>query len=273
MNKEFSERIHFIDGYKIDEYTKLNKYTSFDYFQKNVTNKNLYFVSPESWRDPFEQLYYKAEGYEKYGYKKKKFFCMCLTENSSENEDAAWTLYSKNSTDKVIKITFNAFELLKQLDSRSKNENFEVYIGKVNYTFSSGQISGLSNKSENEKEKKFYEKCFHESMTNEDFFRLMLLKRKAFQFEREVRLFLIPKNENNQTVEKIEFSNKLISKLTLAPLQPFSVNDIRKKIYNRLQGTEEAVFKNKLKSLLPDLNDKNIQQSGLYKGQKKIKKV
>lgn len=272
------ERIHFIDDCKkefVSPKKFLNKYTPYSYFQQNIKDKSLVFVSPETWRDPFERLYYNATGYEKYGLvERPNFYCMCLTENSSENEDAAWTMYSKNANEKIVKITYNASELLKCLNSICIKNNYDVYIGKVNYDFSSAQISGLSKNTKNNKEKEFFEKCFwHFPMENEDFFCLMLLKRKAFQFEREVRLFLIPHEDTKEKgifeLKGINYTDDLISKITLVPLQPFDFNDQRKAIYNKLQGTEEKLFKDEIIKLLPGFPSKKIQQSGLYKEQKR----
>ena len=108
-------KVIFLNNYSVSEKTYLNKYSPFSYFKSAVQEKKLVFVSPKTWIDPFEQLYFAAENYQKYNFQKPDLYCMCLTENSSQNEDAAWTMYQNGSNEKIIKITYNAVAFFQSL--------------------------------------------------------------------------------------------------------------------------------------------------------------
>ena len=113
---------------------------------------------------------------------------------------------------------------------------------------------------------------------NDDYFQLLLLKRKAFEFEREVRLFLIKDDKTNYcnedffAISPFQYNAKTINTVKIAPLQPFALTDPRHEIYNKLQAAEEKQYKSKIHDLLKDISPKKIQQSSLYK-QKKIKEL
>ncbi len=270
------KKICFLDNCTISEKTLWNKYLPYNYFKQNIKSNKIVFVSPETWRDPFEQIYFSAKNYKKYGYTKPQLFCMCLTENSSQNEDAAWSLYQNGSNEKIIKTTFNAYEMLKQLDDYCIKKNFTIYIGKVNYSFASNDISSLSKPSTPRKGKnKNHDIFFPKNFKNENYCRLLLLKRKAFEFEHEVRLFLINDNKsqfcNNYYFDDIPFkyNDYTIDTIKIAPLQPFPYNDLNRNNYNKIQRMEENIYKKEIKELLPSMAPSKIRQSALYK-QKKI---
>lgn len=54
-------KVIFLNNYSVSEKTYLNKYSPFSYFKSAVQEKKLVFVSPKTWIDPFEQLYFAAE--------------------------------------------------------------------------------------------------------------------------------------------------------------------------------------------------------------------
>lgn len=274
------KKIFSLNGYKISEKTLLNKYTKYSYFKHNVKDNNLVFVSPKTWRDPFEQLYYTATNYkEKYNYIKPTLYCMCLTENSSQNEDAAWTLYQNGTTEKIIKITFNAFEMLTQIDDFCIKNGYSVYIGTIDYSLAANDISSLSKASTPKRGiNKNHDIFFPNPFLDEHYFKLLLLKRKAFEFEHEVRFFLIKDDKSNYCNEDyfpitpFQYNEKTISTIKIAPLQPFALTDPRHEIYNELQKIEEKLYKSEIKEMLKGVMPRKIQQSSLYI-QKKIKEL
>ncbi|MBP5406933.1 hypothetical protein J6Z19_07275 [bacterium] len=276
-------KIHFLNNYKINEKTFLNKYISFKHLEENITKNEIVFVSPKTWRDPYEQIYYTAENYAKYNnYKKPNIFCMCLTENSSQNEDAAWKIYQDTTNEKMIKVTFNVTEMLKQLDQYCFANNFSIYVGKIKYILSR-DITTLSKQSNTKHQRYFPKKNFSDT----HYLKLLLLKRKAFEFEREVRIFLIPDDKNEKypddknakypddifRIPQFPYNNETISRLKIAPLQPFPLGDPRQASYAKLQEYESEIYKEALKNLLPrEFNSEKIRQSILYKP-RKIKKL
>ena len=102
----------------------------------------------------------------------------------------------------------------------------------------------------------------------------MLLKRKAFQYENEVRIFLVK--------DKITFSNNLleidcdyrarglVSNVMLSPYSPVRPKgDMAYKVREKINNIESDQIKKELNELLGC----RIQQSLLYKVYPKIKKV
>lgn len=274
------KKIFSLNGYTITNKTLLNKYTKYSYFNQNAKEQNLVFVSPSTWRDPFEQIYFTAKNYnEKYNYSKPTLYCMCLTANSSQNEDAAWTLYQNGTSEKIIKITFNAFEMFSQIDDFCIKNGYTVYVGEIDYSFASNEISSLSKASTPKRGiNKNHELFFPKPFLDEHYLKLLLLKRKAFEFEHEIRLFLIKDdkscycNEDSFKISPFLYNDETINTIKIAPLQPFALTDPRHQIYNELQRAEEKLYKTEIKKVLKEIASKKIQQSSLYK-QKKVKEL
>ena len=80
-------------------------------------------------------------------------------------------------------------KLLQLLDEYAELNGFEVYIGKVDYSFEKREIMSMHLASS-----PHYKDYFPDVMSREHYLSLMLLKRKAFDYENEVRLFLVKDN-------------------------------------------------------------------------------
>lgn len=238
-----------------------------DRFVNSVKNKQLVFVSPESWYDPFEQLYYGIDCSSR-GYITEDIACMCVSEKSSTNEDASWRVYSE-SNDKAVRISIEQTVLLNILEEFASKNGFEVYIGKVNYSFEKRDIKNLHIISSPK-----HATYFPDKMTREHYLSLLLLKRKAFQYENEVRIFLVK--------DKITFSNNLlkidcdyrvlglVSNVMLSPYPPVRPKgDIAFKVREKMNNFESVQIKKELNDLLGC----RIQQSLLYKVYPKVEKV
>lgn len=264
---EFSH-IHMLNDYSFPK----DKSTVFKYMPLNrllnfVKSNQLVFVSPESWYDPFEQLYHGIDCSSR-GYITEDIACMCVSEKSSTNEDACWRVYSE-SNDKTVRISIEQSVLLDLLENFAAKNGYEVYIGKVNYLFEKQDIKNLhviSNPN--------HAAYFPDKMTREHYLSLMLLKRKAFQYENEVRIFLVK--------DKIVFSNNLlkivcdykklglVSNVVLSPYPPIrEQGDFAYKVREKINKIESDQIKRELKDLLGC----RIQQSQLYKVYPKIKQV
>ena len=81
------------------------KYMPLNRFVNSVKNNQLVFVSPESWYDPFEQLYHGIDCSSR-DYITEDIACMCVSEKSSTNEDACWRVYSDSNDKAVNKLHF-----------------------------------------------------------------------------------------------------------------------------------------------------------------------
>jgi hypothetical protein len=260
--------IHMLNNFSLPkDNTTVFKYMPLNRFVNSIKEKNLVFVSPNAWYDPFEQLYYGIDCSSR-GYKTENIACMCVSEKSSTNEDASWRVYSE-SNDKAVRISFDYDKLLQLLEEYASNKGFEVYIGKVDYSLKKDEIKKLYlHTSDN------HLKYFPNEMTREHYLSLMLLKRTAFRYENEVRIFLVK--------EKIEFTNnllkidcdyyakKLISKVILSPYPPIrEYGDVAYKVRRKINNIESAQIKKELKNILGC----DIKQSLLYKTYEKIESI
>ncbi|MBQ7518565.1 MAG: DUF2971 domain-containing protein [Bacteroidales bacterium] len=252
------KHIHMLNGYSLPkDKSTVFKYMPLDRFVNSVDNKELVFVSPETWYDPFEQLYYDINCSSR-GYHTEDIVCMCVSEKSSTNEDACWRVYA-GTNGKTVRLSIEKDILLQLLDEYSDREGFEVYIGKVNYMFEKKDIKGLHDTSS-----LHYCEFFPETMKVEHYLSLMLLKRSAFSYENEVRLFLV-RDLISERLLKIPCdykANKVVSNVMLSPYPPVrETGDLAFKVREKLNKEES----DEIKTVLKDKVGCRIQQSLLYK--------
>ena len=263
MEDNSFERIHFLNGYKMKKNQIFTKYIPYEYFCGNIRDKNLVFVSPNTWVDPFEQFYYEAEIYEQYDFKMPAVFCLCVTDSTNKSEAAFWNAYGKDK--KAIRINFYAGELLKQINEYCIKENYDLYIGKMLYDYDENTIRNLKNP-----KNEYHNQFFKQNMKIEDFLALLTLKRNSFEYEREIRFFLVSRESKTSITEDmihvsdINYTDVLISSLTISPLYPLSYKDSRKKEYKKLNTQDGDKIKAEIKSLLPELSSKKLMLCHLY---------
>ena len=209
-----------------------------------LQNHHLWFASPESWKDPFEQRFYAAQYEDLTGARsipfpwKDKVLCTCFTTKSAS--EAHWKRGSTNS----IMLHFDRGVLLKLLENLPND--FHVYIGKVEYMQTRDiQRANLS-------EIPFKERRPSKLNLNNYCARLLLLKRNAFSYEEEIRVMIVKEKQslNAKKQSQGEYllkwleENKLIKKVTLSPLQSKDENQKLKEFISTKFGLE--VLKSRL---------------------------
>ena len=261
--------IHMLNGYAFPkEKSTIFKYMALDRFVQSVDNGVLVFVSPETWYDPFEQLYFGIDCSSR-GYTNEDIACMCVSEKSSTNEDASWKVYA-GSNNKSVRISYEQDKLLQLLEDYAERNGFEVYIGKVDYSFEKRKIESLHLMSS-----PHYKDYFPDLMTREHYLSLMLLKRMAFSYENEVRLFMvknkIPFDSNNLLKISCDYRGLgIISNVMLSPYPPVRDKDKQACMDREKKNkTESDKIKKKLNSKL----NCRIQQSQLYKVRPRVERV
>lgn len=248
--------------------TTVFKYMPLDRFVQCVDKGVLVFVSPMTWYDPFEQLYFGIDCTSK-GYATEDIACMCVSEKSSTNEDASWRVYA-GTNNKTVRISLEQDKLLQLLDGYADLNGFEVYIGKVDYSFEKREIKSMYLPSS-----PHYRDYFPDVMTREHYLSLMLLKRKAFDYENEVRLFLVKDNIlfDGKNLLEIPCDYKrlgIISNVMLSPYPPVRAEgDVAFKIREKMNTLES----NEIKSVLSAKLGCRIQQSLLYQVCSRINSV
>lgn len=168
-----------------------------------VKNPNIRFVEPTSWDDQYEGRFYNA------CYKTDDgkgnlidvdpavtpFLYACCFSSKRENE-AAWVLYSHNRTglaSRCVEFTLNRMKLREELVINQ--ENCSLYIGSVKY-LNKEAIDSIHQQTigKDGHPNKDYDKYFN-PFSKECYLNLLLLKRPAFEHEKEVRIFIVPNDE------------------------------------------------------------------------------
>lgn len=191
-------------------YEKVYKYMTLDAFLASLYSKTWRFFEPSKWNDKFEQRFYCAR-YILTGanYNPSQVFATCVTR--VKNNEAAWKVYSHGQGLGIhcVQLELDVAQLRKQL--RANMYNFE----ERTVTYKSEEFILKLHKKNNKNRNVYFSK-----FTLDSFLKLLSLKREAYSYEQEVRLFIIPKivkkrNRGKKTQHediKIEW-DKIINKV------------------------------------------------------------
>ena len=167
----------------------LFKYMKLEYAVDSIKNDTLWFSNPEEWKDPYES-YFLDNAYDKdnvpfdFPLEKGKLYASCFT--TLPNSEAQWNAYT-SGLGIMCQLSTNKF--LVELDKLSSD--YDVYVGKVAYLKTAAlklqDVSAILSAASFPNTYSDVEKALM----------LMLCKRVAFQYESEIRVFLIPKSEAN----------------------------------------------------------------------------
>lgn len=173
-------------------YNKVYKYMTLDAFLTSLYCGTWRFFEPSKWNDKFEQRFYCAN----YSLPSAKgntpqLFATCVTK--VKNSEAAWKVYSNGQGlgAHCVQLELDIVELRKQL--RASGLRFEE---KIIIYEPENVIMDL-----HKKRKPHYKKYFG-SFTLKSFLDLLSLKRDAYTYEQELRLFIIPKNGGRRNTHK-----------------------------------------------------------------------
>lgn len=258
---DYTQNIKFINNFKLDDFQHLYKCMPLNRFLSNLKENKLAFVAPDTWNDPYERRFLNVD-FSALNFKPPPFYCMCLSQNFHENEEASWKMYSDNTNDKAVQLTFYTEELLKLLDEYARKKHYTIFIGKVSYQFTTNELKSLHK--EKSKGNALY---FPQNFKEENYINLFLLKRPAFGYENEIRIFIVKKSleDKSESILKIPVNFKenqnLLKRIRLSPYPVFKYNDPRKEIYEKLQTTESSCVKKQIKAFLENVP---ITQSNLY---------
>lgn len=243
------KNVYAIRGYKPVKH--FCRYVPFMRLKKDVEAQTLTFVSPKCWTDPFEKLYWERD-YD--GYNKPPIACLCVTEyDNHHSEDAMWKSFS-DGYDKTIRVVYNSDELFRQLDRFAEENSCKIYVSQMDYTYTRKNLI-------DEKPLQDYKVS---PMDDEALVTLMSLKRKAFEYENEVRIFAVgcPTNiQNLVPIDGMRYNGGLVYRATIAPIRPFAYNDPRQSSYSKYQNLEYGIYRSELKKLMPSVS---VSQSVIY---------
>lgn len=186
------------------------KYLSIDGFVKCLEDGDILFQEPNGWNDQYESRYYKAE------YRNittslndtPRLFAACFTRE--EDCEASWKVYSSGNglKSRCIQLKIDIRALREQLclsARKGKNDKklkCKVYEGRVSYKLQEEAISELYKKDSP------YYGIFFDSFGIDYFLGLLLYKRPAYEYEKEIRFFMVPNSvsqrSNGRKVEKLK---------------------------------------------------------------------
>ena len=216
----------------------LYKYMNVQRAIEFLESGDYYFVEPMSWTDPYEKRFYTAD-YSSVNFAPRQCFCTCLTDSISS--EAAWKMYRNSNgglADRTIRFEFNRKIL------------FSVWQCQLWLHDKRDKWTGPSNSN--------YDKYFV-NIDEEKFLHLLLIKRKAFKYESEIRLFILPEHREEIYLDedlkvfqslKLQFSKEqLESMIESISIDP-SCSDI-----------ECDMIKTKIQTLFPNIK---CTKNGLY---------
>lgn len=163
-------------------YSKLFKYMPLDTFILSLNSGSIRFVEPSVWDDQYEKRFYCAN-YHFPGAENStpRVYATCFTSKSVSN--AAWKVYSHNKGlgAYCVQLEINVVKLRNQIESSGMKivEKKVVYMpeSKIRDTHKRGS--------------ELYGKYFSEFNIHR-FLELLSIKRNAYDYEKEVRMFVIP---------------------------------------------------------------------------------
>lgn len=236
------QHIYMLNGHNLDgdeSIKSLYKYQSFERFFDNLQKNEFVFVNPDSWLDPYEKLYLDTD-YSGLKFFQKNIRCLCVTETSAENEEASWNAYKHDNSfnDCSIMIRYKTQEVLKALEKYASENNADIYIGNCIYGLSVKEIKSLYSLPE------YKDIFFGNGFSIEHYLSLMLLKRKAFEYEKEIRFFVYKNVNANLLKIKLRNYSKLISEIRFEPdNMNSSVKEVNKKRLEEFMQTKKNQIK------------------------------
>lgn len=169
-------------------YSKVYKYMTIEAFLTSMYCGNWRFFEPSKWNDRFEQRFYCA----KYNFSASigntpQLFATCVTR--VKNNETAWKVYAHGLGlgAHCLQLELDIVELRKQL--RASGFRFEE---KAVVYENENVILDL-----HRKRNQHYNKYFG-SFSLDKYLRLLSLKRDAYAYEQELRLFIIPDGDGNR---------------------------------------------------------------------------
>lgn len=170
----------------------LYKYMSMETALICLDTDSIRFSEPNMWPDKFEGLYYKSS------YKNvdpdnkvpKKLWACCLALNKAC--EASWDVYCKGGSglaSRCVQFVIDRQELQRQLDAFAHDNGMKVYEGMADYSHSDYTIENLRKKG-NPRYRQFFD-----PFTQASFLSLLLIKRQAYQYESELRFFIVPEDQ------------------------------------------------------------------------------
>ena len=150
-----------------------------------LKNNTIRFSTPDNWSDPFEKYYYTANYTNvmpKNAFETRLFAC-CLTQQP--DCEAAWKMYTKDAEkDPCLQFKICIGQFRRHVEKFVKDFNGVLYEGPVNYDMNDKEILHLYQRGNTN-----YPYVFND-FSIEKYLNLMILKRKFYTYEGEIRYMI-----------------------------------------------------------------------------------
>lgn len=222
----------------------INKFMPLERALNLLNNKAFWFANPYTWQDPYEKYFLLAKYKGKSFAWKKRVFCTCFTENATS--EASWNAYANGEV--CIQFTFDRALLFNALNQYSiQKRNFIIILDRVEYM-----------QTKNIEKKDLLAIPFDPQLSpgvnmqsNELKARLLLLKRKAFEYENEYRVIIVKEKAKQKVGFNVPVPN-LMSIIKTITIDPHIKDDTFKMLSDIFVNTY-------------GFNAKQVQRSYLYK--------
>lgn len=203
-------------GIKKDDFLtkdKLFKVMSLENALRCIKENYLWLANPIEWQDPFEKRFVTAKYEDERGKIKSfawkdKVYCACFT--PTVRSEAYWKVYCPNEIG--IRLTIDRNELYNELKEYSERDDIlHLYIGRAEYMDANKIKMSLSQIPMNDRPQHIDGANFKA--------RLLLLKRKDFKYENEVRIIVVRKETSDAKGIKLPIHDKykLVQQITIDP--------------------------------------------------------
>jgi len=227
----------------------LHRIELLDRFFQILDNKEIVMVQPKCWTDPMENIIFNARiiknGMPFKHPAKDKIYGQCWSYD--EDSYALWQIYTIKPDDNGITQRHPGVRItthLDRLNQLSDNNNGDFYYGVVDYLTQKDLLQLPKNKE--------YIKCLQSDEINDEHVQSLLLKRKSYKYENEVRLLSIPDKSlidtKNERICRIKIAPlEFISSVRLDPsLNPKKFKDLKEKIVDQYGFKPTAVTQSSL---------------------------
>lgn len=222
----------------------LYKYMKLSRVLEMLKDKTITFVSPELWNDPYETKYLKTD-YSAIGYiRPEQIYCFCARADNA-SEEASWNIYSNAQDDPLIKLSIKTLTFLDYIKNYAAKHNCHVYYSKVNYDLKTADIAELY-KTDNK-----YHLEYFDEFDEEKYIKVMSLKRQAFKYENEIRLFVVPEDGNrigDDCLLRIPIDYNMFSRYTFAPLERIKGDDVSTMLKEKFYRAKYFIAKEEVKT-------------------------
>lgn len=271
------KHIYGLNGFTLQD-KPFYKYLPMTRMVQMIEDKQIVFVDPSTWKDPFEKMYATVDC-SSHGYSPREdIACMCVSYFATKNEEASWKIYASSSREGIsgidaVRISLDKTNFLNLLERYARDKDCKVYIGKVIYDLKADDIREIYKSSS-----PFHSLFCPHVMQTEHVLSLLLLKRRAYAYENEIRIFIVKDHlDMDGDLLKIDCDYKtlkMISTLTLAPNEPIDkgVKNYLKTYTNKINASRSAFHKEMFSDLL-GIEKTKVKQSLLYVAKKPVSSI